>query len=290
MSNSLHGIGRTLPHSVKAAVTLARSAMWLARTRGHQECSGLRILLYHRISDDNDPLALSPRRFRDQMAYLQDEGYRVVDLMEALELLRRRALVGRAVVLTFDDGFADVAEEALPVLERHGFPATVFVTTGVTGGRVAFPWYDGRQPRVLGWDEVIDLDGRGTLRFEAHTVSHPSLLAVDDAAAATEIGESRRELAQRLGRPVSAFAYPAGLYGERERRFVAEAGYTAALSCEPGVNRPDSDPLALCRRQIDSHDRLLDFKAKLGGGHDTPLPLRSTYRRLRFGMPESSRA
>ena len=111
------------------------------------------------------------------------------------------------------------------------------------------------------------------------------LLAVDDAGAETEIRDCRRELEGRLERPVTAFAYPAGLFGDRERRLVAGAGYTAAVSCEPGVNRPDSDRFALRRRQIDSRDRLLDFKAKVGGGHDTPLPLRGTYRRLRYGRP-----
>jgi peptidoglycan/xylan/chitin deacetylase (PgdA/CDA1 family) len=284
------GIGPTLPYRVKAAVTLARSAAWAARTGGRPECRGLRILLYHRVADDGDPLAISPRRFREQMDHLAAEGYRAVDLLAGLQRLERGGSSERTIALTFDDGFTDVAEQALPALERHGFRATVFVTTGVTGGRVAFPWYEGPQPPVLGWDDVVALDREGTLRFEAHTVTHPSLLALDDAAAAAEIAGSRRELAERLGRPVTAFAYPAGLYGERERRLVAEAGYTVAVSCEPGVNLPGSDPLALRRRQIDSRDRLLDFKAKLGGGHDTPLPLRATYRRLRYRMPESSRA
>ena len=95
--------------------------------------------------------------------------------------------------------------------------------------------------------------------------------------------DGRRELEQRLGRRVSAFAYPAGLYGERERRLVAEAGYTAAVTCEPGVNLPSSDRMTLRRRQIDRGDRLLDFRAKIGGGHDTPLPMRGVYRRLRYG-------
>lgn len=278
----LPGVGPSLPYPVKATVTLGRSAAWLARTRGRPDTSGLRILLYHRVADDDDALALSPRRFREQMDYLASEGYRVVDLMEAVALLEAGESPARTVGLTFDDGFADLAEHALPVLTRHGFRATVFITTGVTDGRLAFPWYD-RQPPVLGWDEVVQLDRAGTMRFEAHTVSHPSLLAVDDAGAETEIRDCRHELEGRLGRPVTAFAYPAGLFGDRERRLVADAGYTAAVSCEPGVNGPESDRLALRRRQIDSRDRLLDFKAKVGGGHDTPLPLRATYRRLRYG-------
>ena len=166
----------------------------------------------------------------------------------------------------------------------------MFVTTGVTDGRRSFPWYAGEQPPVLGWDEVVALDREGTLRFEAHTVTHPSLLAVDDDSARAEIRDSRTELEARLGRPVSAFAYPAGLFGERERRLVAEAGYAAAVSCEPGVNGADTDRFALRRRQIDARDRLLDFRAKVGGGHDTPLPLRGVYRRVRYGMRTSSRA
>jgi peptidoglycan/xylan/chitin deacetylase (PgdA/CDA1 family) len=219
------------------------------------------------------------------MAQLADEGREVLGLAEILDRLDTGAVSPHTVGLTFDDGFADLRDEALPALEEHGFRATVFVATGVTDGRLTFPWYE-RQPPVLGWDEVVELDRRGTLRFEAHTVSHPSLLALDEAAARTEIRDSRRELEQRLGRPVSSFAYPAGLFGERERRLVAESGYSAAVTCEPGVNRADTDRFTLRRRQIDRRDRLVDFRAKVGGGHDTPLPLRNVYRRLRYGMAE----
>jgi peptidoglycan/xylan/chitin deacetylase (PgdA/CDA1 family) len=245
----------------------------------------MRILLYHRVSNDDDPLAVPPRRFREQMDYLASAGFRVVGLLEALALLDSGPVARRTIGLTFDDGFADVRDEAMPVLARHGFHATVFIATGVTDGRLSFPWYE-RQPPVLGWDDVLELDGEGTLVFEAHTVSHPNLLSVDEATAAAEIGQSRRELALRLGRPVRAFAYPAGLFGERERRLVATAGYTAAVSCEPGVNLPDTDRLKLRRRQIDARDTLLDFRAKIGGGHDTPLPLRAVYRRMRYGMTD----
>jgi peptidoglycan/xylan/chitin deacetylase (PgdA/CDA1 family) len=277
------GVGATLPPALKVGLTRARSVAWRARAGGRGDEAGLRVLLYHRVADDDDPLSLAPRRFREQMRHLASEGYTVVDLMAAVTMLDRGEVPPRVLGLTFDDGFADVRDEALPVLAEHGFRATVFVTTGVTDGRLSFPWYEGRQPPVLGWDEVEALDREGTLRFEAHTVSHPNLLSVDDAAARAEIADGRRELEQRLGRHVRAFAYPAGLYGERERRLVAEAGYSAAVTCEPGVNRPASDRMALRRRQIDRGDRLLDFRAKIGGGHDTPLPLRGVYRRLRYG-------
>lgn len=278
---------RALPYLAKAGATRARSGVWLARSRGRPDERGMRILLYHRVADDADPLAVPPRRFREQMDYLASAGFRVVGLLEALELLDSGLVPPRTIGLTFDDGFADVRDEALPVLARHGFHATVFIATGVTDGRLQFHWYE-RQPPVLGWDEVLRLDREGTLRFEAHTVSHPNLLSVDEATAAAEIGDSRRELELRLERPVSTFAYPAGLFGDRERRLVAAAGYRAAVSCEPGVNLPDTERFGLRRRQIDARDTLLDFRAKVGGGHDTPLPLRRAYRRLRYGMEDGS--
>ena len=168
------------------------------------------------------------------------------------------------------------------MLEGLGFRATVFLPTGVIDGTSTFAWYHDEQPALLNWEEVCELDG-GALSFEAHTVTHPNLLLLDDDASRREITQSKLDLEARLGRPVDAFCYPAGLFGERERNFVDEAGYRVAVTCEPGVNVPGADLLTLRRRQIDPRDRRLDFRAKVGGGHDTPLPLRGVYRRLRYG-------
>ena len=283
----LQGIGPSLPYPVKACVTRARSAVWLARSRGRSATRGIRILFYHRVSADRDELAVHPRKFREQMEYLAENGYRVLDTVQVAELLDAGKTPEKTVGLNFDDGYLDVAEHALPTLAELGFRATVFVATGVTDGRASFAWY-ARQPPLLGWSEIQELDRGGTLRFEAHTVTHPNLLATDDRRAAREILDAKNELEARLGRRVVAFSYPAGLFGERERRLVAEAGYRVAVSCEPGVNLPDTDRFALRRRQIDARDRLLDFRAKLTGGHDTPLPLRSVYRAFRYGEGRGS--
>ncbi len=286
---ALRGIGPSLPYPVKATVTRARSAAWYARSRGRVDASGLRILFYHRVSDARDELAVHPRRFREQMDYLASAGYQVLDIVQIADLLEAGEMPERAVGLNFDDGYLDVAEHALPVLAEYGFRATVFVATGVTDGRASFGWYE-RQPPLLGWMDIAELDRGETLEFEAHTVTHPNLLAVDDGRAAAEIEDSKRELEACLGRPVTALSYPAGLFGPRERQLARAAGYRVAVSCEPGVNLPQTDRFALRRRQIDSRDGLLDFRAKVGGGHDTPLPLRGVYRRLRYGEGKGSPA
>jgi peptidoglycan/xylan/chitin deacetylase (PgdA/CDA1 family) len=266
----------------KSGSTRARSAAWLMRTRGRLDTSGLRILFYHRVSDDPDELAVDPKSFTRQMDYLAREAYRVVDVMAAIELLDSGEPLARTVALTFDDGFLDVAENALPVLSERGFRATVFVAPAVTDGRTSFRWYR-KQPPLLTWDDIVELDRDGTLRFEAHSLTHPNLPTLDQASAEEEIAGSRRELENRLGRVVRAFSYPSGLFGEREQKIVADAGYQIAVSCEPGVNKRSTDRFALRRRQVDARDSLLDFRAKVGGGHDSPPPLRGLYRRLRYG-------
>jgi peptidoglycan/xylan/chitin deacetylase (PgdA/CDA1 family) len=242
----------------------------------------LRILFYHRVSDDRDELAVTPKRFREQMEYLAGEGYRVVDVVGAADLLDAGEIPPKTVALSFDDGCLDVAEHALPVLAEHGFRATVFVAPAVTDGTASFSWYE-EQPPLIGWDEMVELDRQGTLGFEAHSLTHPNLPALDDGAVRHEIAGSKEALEKRLGRPVQAFSYPSGLYGEREEKVVAEAGFRVAVSCEPGVNDSRADRFALRRRQVDARDTLLDFRAKLGGGHDSPPPLRGLYRHLRYG-------
>jgi peptidoglycan/xylan/chitin deacetylase (PgdA/CDA1 family) len=265
----------------KAGGTRARSAAWLMRTRGRLDTNGLRILFYHRISDDRDELAVTPKAFAEQMDYLASQAYRVVDVMTAIDLLDSGEPLARTVALSFDDGYLDVAEHALPTLSERGFRATVFVTSAVTDGRTSFAWYR-EQPPLMAWDDIVELDRDGTFRFEAHSLTHPNLPALDAAAAKEEIAGSKRELENRLGRMVQAFSYPSGLFGEREERLVAEASFRIAVSCEPGVNRRSTDRFALRRRQVDARDSMLDFRAKLGGGHDSSPPLRGLYRRLRY--------
>jgi O-antigen/teichoic acid export membrane protein/peptidoglycan/xylan/chitin deacetylase (PgdA/CDA1 family) len=268
-------------YPARGAVVRARSLAWAARPRRRED--GIRFLFYHRVTDERDELAVRPARFRTQMEFLAGQGYRVVDVVTAAELLAGGEVPERTVALSFDDGFCDVAENAMPVLRELGFHATVFVSPDVVSGAASFDWYR-EQPPVLDWEEIVELDRAGTLRFEAHTLTHPHLPKIAEVDARREIAESRRVLAERLGRDVTVFCYPAGLFGARERTLVVEAGYRAAVSCEPGINRPGGDPFSLRRVQIDPRDRLLDFRAKAFGGHDAPPRARALYRRWRYGV------
>lgn len=267
----------------KAAVTRWRTARWRGGVR-----PGLRILFYHRVTDVPDVLAVTPAHFRAQMEFLRASGLRVVDAGEAARLLAAGEGREGVVALCFDDGYRDVALHAVPVLERLGFRASMFVVTGIADGRVRLSWY-ARQPPMLEWAELRGLDGGSPLRIEAHTVTHPNLLALDHEAARKEISGSRVELSEALGRDVDGFCYPAGLFGARERALVAEAGFRWATSCAPGANLPGADPFALARIQVDARDRLADFRAKLEGAFDASSKARDAYRRVRFAPRRAPR-
>lgn len=283
MSGGQLALGPRWLYPAKAIATTSRSVSWLARTGGSDDLSGVRILFYHRVSADRDELGLTPAKFARQMQELARRGWTAIDVGGVARALDEGVDARRIVGLSFDDGYQDVADHALPVLREHGFGATVFISTGVTDGRARFGWYEGQQPALMSWETIRELDREGVLRFEAHTVTHPNLLQLDDDDARREIAESKTELEARLGRDVDTFCYPAGLFGARERNLVAEAGFAIAVSCEPGVNTPATDRLALRRRQVDRRDTMLDFRAKVAGGHDTPPRLRGVYRRLRYG-------
>jgi len=100
------------------------------------------ILLYHRVFDppaDPQRLCVHPKRFGEHLEHLH-RYYSVLILSQLARALKERRLPKRAVVVTFDDGYADNLHHAKPLLERYNIPATVFVTTGYVGQVKEFWW------------------------------------------------------------------------------------------------------------------------------------------------------
>lgn len=243
----------------------------------------LRILLYHRISDGRDPLALGPAKFRAQMEYLAESGMRAVDAVTALDLLYAGQLEPRTVAITFDDGFRDVLDNAQPVLAEHGFSATVFVSTAVIDGEVSYSWAPS-DAVTASWAEIRSMEASGVLRFEPHSRTHPDLTRLGDEEAREEISGSKLDLERQIERETHAFCYPSGFFSSRECDLVRESGLRYGLSCEPGANTASTDPFLVHRIQIESTDSLRAFAAKVAGSHDRPLPGRGRYRRARYGV------
>lgn len=159
------------PHSspVLSAPNAALASLMCRAMAGAVGLSRLRnrlsILMYHRVLAQPDPLfpdEIDARRFGQQLGFLK-QSFNIISLSEAVHRLRDNSLPPRAACITFDDGYADNAEIALPILQRNGVPATVFVATGfLNGGRM---WNDTVIELVRRAPPRLDLDQLGLGRF-----------------------------------------------------------------------------------------------------------------------------
>ena len=227
--------------------------------------------MYHWISPDPGERlrhwGVTPDQFETQMRFLHEQDYRVLSLGEVLEVVRgRREAPPRAVALTFDDGYTDFLEQAWPVLERYGQPATVFLVAERVGKVNSWDLRHGDPPRrLLSWGQAAELAVRG-VEFGSHTLTHPQLPRLDDREQEREIRESREIIEDRLGRRVRFFCYPHGLYDDRCLPRVREAGYEAAVSDIRGANQAGTDALLLRRSLVTCHDSRWSFAFKLMTG------------------------
>ncbi len=236
----------------------------------------LTVLMYHKVNDTpGNPHTVPPARFDGQMAHLDDAGYRVVGLADVLAHYRHgRPLPPRAVLLTFDDGYRDNLEHALPVLERRGYPAVVFVPTGFVGVNAPLPHdtrllAQGITNPTLGWDDLAELERRG-VRVESHGISHRPLTALAADEAEREIVVSKAQLEEHLGRPVEAFAYAKGSRAHFEPFHVdllRVAGYGLGFTTLSGGNRESTDRFQLRRYNVEPYP-LRTFELVLRGACD----------------------
>ncbi len=244
---------------------------------------GVPILLYHSVTRagaaQGDLYTVTTRRFAQQLALLKLLGYQVVPLDALVARWDAARLPSpRSVAITFDDGYRDNLDDAWPLLRRFAYPATIFVVSGMVGGRSVWDAGNvaGTRP-LLDWEQLRRLDREG-FRVAAHSVSHADLTVLDAEAVAGEIEGSRRDLEDRLGHSVELFAYPYGLVNGTLQAQAAQAGYKAALSVESGLNTLRTPRFVLRRIQMRGDDNLFMFLLKLWVGDD-PLRRLSRWRR-----------
>jgi peptidoglycan/xylan/chitin deacetylase (PgdA/CDA1 family) len=189
--------------------------------------------------------------------------------------------------LTFDDGYRDNLVHALPVLREFGLPATIFVTTAFCSQEQRHPRYPQTCERLhLDWSEVRSLSREPGITIGSHTCTHPFLSRIGDDAAAREIAGSRSRIEAEIGAAVSLFCYPSGDMGSREEALARAAGYRAAVSVAPGLNRHGCSPYALRRTEVTERDGDIEFAMKLQGSFD-PMHALLHWRRKRMFSREA---
>ncbi len=213
-------------------------------------CRYLPVLLYHRVGSPvaglHSDLTVSPRVFATQLGWLRRRGYAAITAAAWHEWCSGRgSLPAKPVLITFDDGYADLVEHALPILERLRFTATIFVVTERIGA--VTDWDGPAAPRLptLSAEQIAAWSARG-FEFGAHSRTHPDLATLARPELAGEVAGSRADLEQIVQRPVRAFAYPYGSCDEAAHA-AARDSYDLAFVANGRVNALRT-PLHLLRR------------------------------------------
>ncbi|MFF4383364.1 polysaccharide deacetylase family protein [Kitasatospora sp. NPDC001547] len=217
--------------------------------------------MYHSVAvEKEDPyrLTVSPERFAEQIAWLHRRGRRGVSVRE---LMRARAL-GRddgLVGLTFDDGYADFARYAVPILQAYGFTATAYVVADLLGRDNDWDT-EGPRKKLLTVQEVTELAAAGW-EIGSHGLGHQALPGLPAEALAVQARESRRLLEEAVGGPVTGFCYPYGAVDLPAALAVRDAGYDHACAI---AHSPLTGRFALPRCYVGDRDGAWRLRAKRG--------------------------
>jgi peptidoglycan/xylan/chitin deacetylase (PgdA/CDA1 family) len=257
---------------LKRAGAVASRAL-LSNRRGRRRVVGL---CYHSIHPSVSFASASPELFERQLDWLVS----TCDVIPLRETLAAAADADRdrpAVTISFDDGYADNHEFALPLLQKYDVPATVFVTAGLSHGDPAvharfqaLREVPAEEIRALDWTQMREMRSAG-VEIGAHTYSHPNLMRLPREEVARELRVSKEILEDGLGGPVDTLAYPFGKPGRQfDQTTVAvarETGYTHAAAVLFRSARPHDSPLAL-PRFFATRDTVQDLEAKVRGDWD----------------------
>lgn len=216
--------------------------------------------MYHSVDDcADDPykITVTPERLAAQLRWLRRKGLRGVSMTRLLTARARgegRGLVG----LTFDDGYTDFIDHALPLLHRYDFDATVFVLPGRLAGDNAWDPLGPRKP-LLDAAGIRRIAAEG-MEVASHGLTHVDLTRADDRLLWQETSGSRVALSDLVGREVEGFCYPYGTVDPRVVESVRAAGYRYACAISPG---PLTGVHALPRVHIGQQDTALRLQLKL---------------------------
>lgn len=219
------------------------------------------VFVCHRVSSRFD-LSISRQssqnflRICQTLAFL---GYRGVTLSEALS----QSPDAHIFALTFDDGYECFLREAYPVLQKFGWPATLFVVTGFVGQTSEWDLRWGwPRPRHLTWEQIEELHESG-IEIGSHGVTHCDLTRLSSKKLLFELQTSKKMLEDRLRTKIKSFAYPFGRYDVNVIEAVRAAGYSCGVTGFPHPGEKRFDRYAVKRIGLTLFDTPLSLRMKV---------------------------
>ncbi|MFD7017862.1 polysaccharide deacetylase family protein [Streptomyces sp. NPDC059928] len=249
------------------------------------------VLLYHAVMDDPPDwiaeFTVTPRQFADQLDVIRDSGRTPVTISAlAAHLAGRAPLPPRPVVLTFDDGFADLPGRTAEALAERALPATAYLTTGAItpGRRSLLP-----PAPMMSLDQAKLLEEYG-LEVGGHTVSHPQLDTLTPSAVKRELVESKAVLEDALGHRIDHLAYPHGYNSRAVRTAARAAGYETAVAVRHALSSERDEAYRIARLILRRGHTLADVGAWMRGEGARAAPYNDSLRTVGWRLYRRTRA
>jgi peptidoglycan/xylan/chitin deacetylase (PgdA/CDA1 family) len=230
---------KTLVYALLGSASYLSGVTWLRNFRNTDP--SLRVLIYYKVNSvPGNILSTPPQTLSRQLHFLK-EHYTVISPQQLTNFMTNGGLLpNRAVLLTFDDGYQDVYENAYPLLKEMGLKALIFPATDYIGNTIRFP-HDENLPMsnpALDWTQLRCMQDVFTVG--SHTQSHRVLTTLPLSVAKEEIFASKKILEDRLDCAVQFFCYPKGAAGQFSQSLedlVQAAGYIGSFVTLTGPNR-----------------------------------------------------
>jgi peptidoglycan/xylan/chitin deacetylase (PgdA/CDA1 family) len=245
---------------------------------------GTPVFVYHSVDGSGSLISISEAMFQRQMQYLHKKGYQTISLDNLVRTQTRKSpLPKRPIVLTFDDGYKNNRKIVMPILERFGFTATIFITTGYVSKIMTWT----KTPDIpdlpmASWDDIRVMS-EGGMHIQAHSINHPNLCLLPIEEAVYEMKKSKEEIEEHLGKEVNFFAYPYGEYNEEIKNAAKECGYKGAVTTIFGKENRVKDTYEIKRIDptgisgVSDFTKMQFFKACLAGTADWYMGLKRIF-------------
>lgn len=234
----------TLTPTASPTITPTR----MATVRANQHLHRVPMLMYHYVSvppPDADvfrlDLSVTPQAFEEQIAYLASNSYRTVRVADVVaHLSNDKPLPEKSIVLTFDDGYADIYESVFPILKKYQMTATFYIIAQFT---------EDRKAGYVTWEQLREMANAG-MEIGSHSSDHLDLRRKTTAFLNNQMLGSKRLIESRLGITVKTFAYPAGKYDARTLTVARTSGYLGALTETQGTLQSNADIFEMRRVRV----------------------------------------
>ncbi|MER5550122.1 polysaccharide deacetylase family protein [Streptomyces sp. NPDC002793] len=268
--------------------------MSAVRPEGSGAAARIPVLLYHAVMDDPPrwiaEFTVTPREFAAQLDVIVASGRTPVTVGALVErLVGGQPLPDRPVVLTFDDGFADLPGPTAEALAGRSMPATAYLTTGALTRSGPGSLLPPAPMMSLGQAPLLEQYG---MEVGGHTVTHAQLDTLSGAALRSELTDSKAALEDVLGHEVAHLAYPHGYNSARVRRAARAAGYESAVAVRHALSSVRDEPYRIARLILRRGHTVRDVERWMAGEGARVAPYRDSpptvgwrwYRRARAAV------